>query len=171
MPLNFLPPVCQNHNTCLTGCFEDQREYHKSPCECTSQSESLLLDSASPVPSPLYRASVEFSSVSLLYLTLCDPIDYSTPGFRSFTISQSLLKLVSIQTRWCHPTISSCVTPFSSCLHSLLASGSFPMTWLFSSGDQNFSFNISPSSEYSGLFPLGLAGFISLSPVEFKNQK
>ena len=38
--------------------------------------------------------------------------------------------------QWCHPTISSCVIPFSSCLPSLPASGSFPMSWLFISGSQ-----------------------------------
>ena len=50
--------------------------------------------------------------------------------------------------RWCHPTISSSVFPFSSCLQSFPASGSFriryPKYW-------SFSFSISPSSEYSGL--------------------
>ena len=36
--------------------------------------------------------------------------------------------------QWCHPTISSCVVPFSSCLQSFPASGSFPMILLFASG-------------------------------------
>ena len=36
----------------------------------------------------------------------------------------------------CHPTISSCVTPLSFCLHSFPASGSFLMSWLFESGGQ-----------------------------------
>ena len=56
--------------------------------------------------------------------------------------------------RWCHPTISSSVIPFSSHLQSFPASGSFPMSQLFASGGQNigsFSFNISPSNEHSGL--------------------
>ena len=57
--------------------------------------------------------------------------------------------------RWCHPTISSSVVSFSSCLQSFPASGSFPMSQLFASGGQSigwsFSFGISPSSEYSGL--------------------
>ena len=39
--------------------------------------------------------------------------------------------------QWCHPTISSSVTPFSSCLQSLPASGSFPVSQLFTSGGQN----------------------------------
>ena len=53
----------------------------------------------------------------------------------------------------CHPTISSSVVPFSSCLQSSPASGSFQMSQLFASGGQSisFSFSISPSNEYSGL--------------------
>ena len=39
--------------------------------------------------------------------------------------------------QWCHPTISSSVTPFSSCPQSFSASGSFPMSWLFTSGSQS----------------------------------
>ena len=39
--------------------------------------------------------------------------------------------------RWCHPTISSSVIPFSSCPQSFPASGSFPRSWLFASGGQS----------------------------------
>ena len=55
--------------------------------------------------------------------------------------------------RWCHPTISSSVIPFFSHLQSFPASGSFPMSQLFTSGGQSIgaSFSISPSNEYSGL--------------------
>ena len=55
--------------------------------------------------------------------------------------------------RWCHPTISSSVVPFSR-LQSFPASGSFPMSQFFTSGAQSietFSFNISPSNIYSRL--------------------
>ena len=38
--------------------------------------------------------------------------------------------------QWCHPTISSSVTSFSSCLQSFLASGSLPMSHLFALGGQ-----------------------------------
>ena len=45
--------------------------------------------------------------------------------------------------------------PFFFCLQSFLASGPFPMCWLFTSGGQKYwSFSISPSSEYSGLISL-----------------
>ena len=47
---------------------------------------------------------------------------------------------------WCYSRISSSVDPFSSCLQSFSASGSFPMSQFFP-----FSFSISPSNEYSGL--------------------
>ena len=55
--------------------------------------------------------------------------------------------------QWYHPTISSSVVPFSSCPQSFPESGSFPMSWPFTSGGQSwsFSFSVSPSNEYSGL--------------------
>ena len=54
----------------------------------------------------------------------------------------------------CHPTISSSVIPFSSCLQSFPASGSFQMSWLFASGDQSIGASASASVlpvKYSGL--------------------
>ena len=56
--------------------------------------------------------------------------------------------------QWCHATISSSVVPFSPCPQSLPASGSFPMSQLFTWGGQSigsFSFGISPSNEHPGL--------------------
>ena len=54
--------------------------------------------------------------------------------------------------QWCYPIISSSVIPFSSCLQSLPASGSFPMSQFFASGSQSiWNFSISPSNEYSGM--------------------
>ena len=52
-----------------------------------------------------------------------------------------------------HPTILSSVVPFSSCLQSFLALGSFPVSQFFPSGGQSIgvSFSISPSNEYSEL--------------------
>ena len=58
--------------------------------------------------------------------------------------------------RWCHPTISSSVVPFSSRLQSFPVSESFPTSQFFTSGGQSigvFSFSISPSNEHSGLIP------------------
>ena len=47
--------------------------------------------------------------------------------------------------RWCHPTISSSVIPFSSCPQSFPASGSFPMSQLFASGGQRIGVSASTS--------------------------
>ena len=67
--------------------------------------------------------------------------------------------------RWCHPTISSSVVPFSSCLQSFPASGSSPMSWLFTSGDQSIGASATASvlpMNIQDWFPLGLTGLISL---------
>ena len=58
-----------------------------------------------------------------------------------------------------HPTISSSVVPFSH-LQSFPASGSSLVSWLFTScGQRSFSFNISPSNEYSGLISFRIDWF------------
>ena len=67
--------------------------------------------------------------------------------------------------RWCHPTISSSVVPFSSCLQSLPVSGSFPMSQLFASGSQSTGASASASVLQMNIqdwFPLGWTGWISL---------
>ena len=67
--------------------------------------------------------------------------------------------------RWYHPTISSSVVPFSSCLQSFAGSGSFPVSQLFASGGHNIRALVSASvlsMNIQSLFPLGLTGLISL---------
>ena len=66
---------------------------------------------------------------------------------------------------WFHPAISSSVVPFSSCPQSLPASGSFPMSQLFTSGGQSIGDSASASvlpMDIHNWFPLGLTGWISL---------
>ena len=66
---------------------------------------------------------------------------------------------------WCHPTISFSVIPFSSCLQSFPASGSFPMSQLFTSGSQNIGVSASTSVLLMNTHdwsPLGWTGWISL---------
>ena len=66
---------------------------------------------------------------------------------------------------WCFPTIWSSTTPFSFCLQSFPASGSFPVSGPFASGGQNIGASVSPSvlpMDIQGWFPLGLTGLISL---------
>ena len=56
--------------------------------------------------------------------------------------------------RWCHPTISSSVVPFSSRLQSFPASGSFPVSQLFASGGQSTGVSASAS-----IFPVNIQGW------------
>ena len=65
---------------------------------------------------------------------------------------------------WCHPAISSSVVPFSSCLQSFPASGSFPVSQFFTSGGQSIGVLASASvlpMNIQGWFPLGWTGWIS----------
>ena len=66
---------------------------------------------------------------------------------------------------WCHPTISSSVIPFSSCLLSFPISGSFQMSQLFASGGQNIGISTLASvlpMNTQDWSPLGWTGWISL---------
>ena len=65
--------------------------------------------------------------------------------------------------QWCHPTILSSVTPFSSCLQSFPESGSFPMSQLFTSGGQSTEASVLVlPMNIQGSFPLWLISLISL---------
>ena len=96
---------------------------------------------------------VQFSSVAQSCLTLCDPMDHSTPGPLSITNSWSLPKLMSIES----------VIPSNHlilCRPLLLLPSIFPSNRVFSNKSAlrirwpkywSFSFNISPSNEHSGM--------------------
>ena len=80
------------------------------------------------------------------------PCPSPTPGVYSNSCALS---------RWCHPTISSSVIPFSSCLQSFLASGSFLMSRFFASSGQSIDTSVSAwflPMNIQGWFPLGLTG-------------
>ena len=65
---------------------------------------------------------------------------------------------------WCFLTISSSASPFSFCLQSLPASGSFSMSWHFASRKYwGFSFSISPSNKYSGFISFRIDWFYLLA--------
>ena len=67
--------------------------------------------------------------------------------------------------QWCHPTILSSVIPFSSCLQSFPASGSFPVSYFFASGGQSIGASALASvlpKNSQDWFPLGWTGQISL---------
>ena len=84
------------------------------------------------------------------------PCPSPTPGVYSNSFPSSL---------WCHPSISSSVVPFSSCLQSFPASGSFPMSQFFTSGHQTIGVSASAlvlPMNIQDWFPLGWTGWISL---------
>ena len=67
--------------------------------------------------------------------------------------------------QWCHPTTASSVLPFSSHLQSFAASGSFPTSQLFTSGDQSIGVSASPSvlpEDIQDWFPFRWTSWISL---------
>ena len=116
----------------------------------------------------LLREYSAFSSVVQLYPALCDLMDCSTPGF---PVHHQLPELAQTHvhppgsSRWCHPTISSPVIPFSSCLQSFPTSGSFPMSQFFASGGPSIGVSALASVlpiNIQDWFPLGWTGWISL---------
>ena len=111
----------------------------------------------------LIKASVNQSVQSLSCIRL-----FATPRIAahqaslSITNSRSLLNPMSIEWWW-HPTISSSVVPFSSCPQSLPASGSFPMSQLFTWGGQSIGVSASASAlpmNTQDLSALGWTGWI-----------
>ena len=98
-------------------------------------------------------------------LTLCDPVDCGTPGLPSPSPSPGTCSHSCPLSPWCHPTILSSVVPFSSCLQSFPASGSFPVSQLFPSGVQSTGASALASVlpvNIQDWFLLGLTGLISL---------
>ena len=106
-------------------------------------------------------SSVQFSSVIQSCPTLCDPMDCSTPGF---LVRYQFLDLGQIHVHRASDAIhpSSSVLPFSSCLQSFPASGSFPMSQLLASGGQSIGASASASVlpvNIQDWFPLWLTAF------------
>ena len=112
--------------------------------------------------------SVQFSSVQFSHSVVSDslqphepqharpPCPSPTPGVHPNACPLS---------RWCHPTISFSVVPFSSCPQSFPASGSFQMNQLFTLGSQSTGVSASTSvlqMNTQDWCPLGWTGWISL---------
>ena len=126
-----------------------------------------------PVLTARLTSSVQFSSVQFSHSVVSDslrphelqharpPCPSPSPGVHSDACPSS---------QWCHPTISSSVVPFYSCLQSFPASGSFPMSQFFASGGQNFRVSASAlvlTMNIQDWFPLGLTGWITLHTIGF----
>ena len=103
-------------------------------------------------------------SVSKLRLTLCNPIDCSTPGF---PILHHLLEFAQIHVHWVGDTIQPSDPLLPPSPQSFSASGSFPKSWLFATGDQSISISASASvlpMNVQDWFPLGRLVGSSCSP-------
>jgi len=95
----------------------------------------------------MYTYLNQFSSVAHSCPTLHNPMDHSTPGLPvHHQLLESTQTHVHWVSRWCHPTISSSVIPFSSCPQSFPASRSFQMSQLFASGGQSIGVSASASA-------------------------
>ena len=94
--------------------------------------------------SPLSLSSVQFSSVTLSCPTLCDPMNRSTPGL---TVQNQHPECTQTHVHWVSDAIqpSHPVIPFSSCLQSFSALGSFPMSQHLAWGGQSTGVSISTS--------------------------
>ena len=105
----------------------------------------------------------QFSSVTQLCLTLCNSMDAAC----QFPCPSPTVKFAHScpSSQWCHPTIASSVVPFSRCLQSFPASGSFPMSQFFASVGKSIGASASASvlpMNIEDWFPLGLTSFITL---------
>ena len=110
----------------------------------------------------LWNESAEFShsviSDSVTPWTAACQVPCPSPTPRIYSNSCPL-------SQWCHPTISSSVICFSSCLQSFPPSGSFQMSQLFTSGGQSIGVSASASVLQMNIqdwFSLGWTGWISL---------
>ena len=103
---------------------------------------------------------------SLSHVRLCDPMDCSTPGFPvHHQLPPKTCSNSCPSSRWCHPPILSSVVPFSSCLQSVPASGSSPVSHFFASDGQRIGVSASASVlpvNIQDWFPLGWTSWISL---------
>ena len=110
---------------------------------------------------PSWLSSVQLLSHVWFFVT---PWTAAHQASLSITNSRSLFNSCPLSW-WCHPTISSSVVPFSSCLQSSPTSGSFQVSQLFASGAQNIGISASTSvlpMNTQDWFPLGWTGWISL---------
>ena len=109
------------------------------------------------------------SCCSCLVTKSCPTLGYSVhrsaPDFPCPSLSPGVCWHSCSLSRWCCLTISSSAAPFFFCLQSLPASGSFPLSWLFTSGGLSIKASVStlvlPMNNHCW-FSLGLTGLISL---------
>ena len=122
----------------------------------------LLEISGEITPERMKRCSVHYSSVTQSCLTLCNPMNRSTPGLPSITNSRSLLKLMSIESLMPsnHLILSSPSPALNLSQHQGFSNKS--SVHIRCSKSWSFSFSIILPGNIQGLSPLRLTGLISL---------
>ena len=163
--LHLWSPCLALHSSSLFPAFPSTHQsgkYHKT--------RSLLIPSISFQPFPIDSPQTLHPAPSVFLITLSLLIDFVSVQFNCSVVSNSLrphglehdrppcpsptLWVYSnscLLHRWCHPTILSSVIPFSSCLQSFPASGSFSMSQFFASGGQSIGASASVS-----VFPMNV---------------
>ena len=137
-----IPGICIQHLKWAHSCSSEP-----SACRACANSNLLLLFSCSVVSSSLQLFGLQHAR---------PPCPSPSPGACSNSCPLS---------QGCHPTISSSIIPFSSCLQSFPASGSFLMSRLLAWGGQSIGVSASASVlpvNIQDWFPLGYTGWISL---------
>ena len=132
----------------------------RGACAPLNQITSLLCSEPSMAPT-IFFFFVQLLSHIRLFVTLWTAAHQAS---LSFTVSQSFLKLMSIESM-IPSNISFSVNHFSSCPQPFPASRSLPMSWLFETHGQSIGESASASVlpvNIQGLFPLGLTGLIYL---------
>ena len=110
------------------------------------------------------------------HLTLCNPMDSKPPCPRPPCPSPSPRVCPSSCPlhQWRHPAISSSDTLFSFCLQSFPVSGTFPMSWLFTSGDPNTGVSASASAlpmNIQDWFPLRKCSLFQMAQMVKKSAR
>ena len=113
----------------------------------------------------------EISSVQFIHSDVSDhlwPYELQHARLPYPTLSPRVCSNSCLLSWWCYPTISSSGIPFSFCLKSLPASGSFPVSWLFVSGGQSIGASASVLPMIiQGWFPLGNCHYLTLDFITF----
>ena len=143
------------------------RDWIHVPCigrwilkHCTTEEVLQFLD-VSILDVTSWFCCCQFSSVQSLSRVQLFAISWTTARHPTPRVYPNSCPL----SQWCHPTISSSVTLFSSCLPSFPESASFPMSQLFASGGQSIGVLASTSvlpMNTQDWSPLGWTGWISL---------
>ena len=141
--LLFLPSFCSEKPDSMTVIFTESPNHPWNHCRCC-----CCCSAAQVCPH------------------LCYAMDYSTPGIlvlRHLWVCSHSCPL----SRWCHPTISSSIAPFSSCPQCFPASESFPMSRLFTLGGQSIRASSNLLVKWDDINMCNVSATISLLSIPY----